>query len=33
LLSIIENSGRMGLPVPDTIKKAVEVLKEKGGNK
>jgi toxin secretion/phage lysis holin len=33
LLSIVENSGRMGLPVPDTIKKAVEVLKEKGGNR
>lgn len=29
LLSIIENAGRIGLPVPDTIKRAVEVLKGK----
>jgi toxin secretion/phage lysis holin len=27
LLSIIENSGRIGLPVPDVLKRAVEVLK------
>lgn len=35
LLSILENAGRTGLPVPDAIKKAVEVLKGKseGGNK
>jgi toxin secretion/phage lysis holin len=30
LLSIIENAGRVGLPVPTPIKKAVEVLKGKG---
>ncbi|MGO0061833.1 phage holin family protein [Brevibacillus fluminis] len=30
LLSIIENAGRIGLPVPDLIKRAVEVLKGKG---
>jgi len=30
LLSIIENSGRAGFPVPETIRKAVEVLKGKG---
>lgn len=29
-LSIIENCGRLGLPVPSVLKKAVEVLKEKG---
>ncbi len=33
LLSIIENSGRMGLPIPETIKQAVEILKGKGGIK
>ena len=30
LLSIIENSGRIGLPVPTVINRAVEVLKGKG---
>lgn len=30
LLSIIENSGRIGLPVPEQIKRAVEVIKTKG---
>jgi toxin secretion/phage lysis holin len=30
LLSIIENAGRVGLPVPTPIQKAVEVLKGKG---
>ncbi|OQP07031.1 holin [Geobacillus sp. 46C-IIa] len=29
LLSIIENAGRIGLPVPEQIKQAVEVLKGK----
>lgn len=29
LLSIIENAGRMGLPVPEQIKQAVEVLQGK----
>ncbi|RAP22835.1 hypothetical protein C2W64_03486 [Brevibacillus laterosporus] len=33
VLSIIENAGRIGLPVPEVIKKAVDVLKEKGGAK
>lgn len=36
LLSIVENAGRMGLPVPEQIKQAVEVLKgrsEKGEDK
>ncbi len=33
LLSILENAGRIGLPVPDVIRKAVEVLKDKGGAK
>ncbi|QDX95648.1 holin [Brevibacillus laterosporus] len=30
VLSIIENAGRIALPVPEVIKKAVDVLKEKG---
>lgn len=30
LLSIIENAGRMNVPIPDVIKKAVEVLKGRG---
>lgn len=29
LLSILENAGRTGLPVPDQIKSAVEILKGK----
>ncbi len=29
LISIIENAGLMGVPIPDVIKKAIEVLKEK----
>lgn len=29
LLSIVENAGRMGLPVPEQIQQAVEVLKGK----
>ncbi|MEK5378055.1 phage holin family protein [Paenibacillus sp. FSL P2-0173] len=32
LLSIIENGGRMGAPIPPVIRQAVEVLKSKGGN-
>ncbi|PPA82533.1 holin [Brevibacillus laterosporus] len=32
-LSIIENTGRIGLPVPEVIKKAVDVLKDRGGAK
>lgn len=30
LVSIIENAGRVGLPIPDVLKRAVEVLKGKG---
>ena len=30
LLSVIENVGRIGLPVPDIIKKAVEILGNRG---
>jgi toxin secretion/phage lysis holin len=33
LLSILENAGRIGLPVPDQIKSAVQVLKGKGEGK
>lgn len=33
LVSILENCGRLGLPVPEVIKQAVEVLKRKGENK
>lgn len=32
-LSITENAGKLGVPIPEPIKKAVEILKEKGGNK
>ncbi|MEC0233747.1 phage holin family protein [Paenibacillus kribbensis] len=32
LLSILENGGRMGAPIPPIIRQAVEVLKSKGGN-
>jgi toxin secretion/phage lysis holin len=31
LLSIIENTSLMGLPYPDSIKKAIEVLQKKAG--
>jgi toxin secretion/phage lysis holin len=30
LLSVIENAGRIGLPIPEQLKQAVEVLKNKG---
>jgi toxin secretion/phage lysis holin len=33
LLSILENTGRMGVAVPDQLKRAIQVLKDKGGNK
>lgn len=33
LLSILENAGRTGLPVPDQIKNTVEVLKGRGEGK
>ncbi len=32
LLSIIENGGKLGAPIPPVIQKAIEVLKGKGGN-
>ncbi|MGG1673334.1 holin family protein [Paenibacillus sp. NRS-1783] len=32
LLSIMENGGRLGAPIPPVIRQAVEVLKGKGGN-
>lgn len=32
LLSITENAGRIGLPVPSPVIKAIEVLKGKGGD-
>ncbi|MFB6473035.1 holin family protein [Paenibacillus glucanolyticus] len=32
LLSIIENGGKLGAPIPPVIQQAVEVLKGKGGN-
>lgn len=30
LLSVIENFGRMGIPLPDVIKRGVAILREKG---
>jgi toxin secretion/phage lysis holin len=33
LLSLIENAGRIGAPIPPILQKAVEVLREKGGAK
>lgn len=33
LLSLLENAGRLGAPVPPILKRAVEVLREKGGDK
>jgi toxin secretion/phage lysis holin len=33
LLSILENAGKTGLPIPDQIKNAVQVLKGKSGGK
>lgn len=33
LLSILENAGRTGLPIPNVIKNAVDVLKGKGESK
>lgn len=33
LLSIIENAGRMGVPVPSVLKHAVEILNSKGEGK
>lgn len=33
LISITENYGRIGLPLPDTIKKMIDILKDKGDSK
>lgn len=33
LLSILENTGRIGVPVPEQLKQAVQVLKGKGDGK
>ena len=33
VLSLIENAGLMGVPIPNVIKKAIDVLKNKGDNK
>lgn len=33
LLSIIENAGRVNLPIPDVIKIAIKILKGKSDNK
>ena len=30
LISITENAGLMGLPLPDAIKKAIDILQSKG---
>lgn len=32
LLSLIENGGKLGAPIPPVIQQAIEVLKGKGGN-
>ncbi|MBB6690621.1 phage holin family protein [Cohnella xylanilytica] len=32
LLSIMENYGRMGLPLPDRLRKAVQILRDRSGN-
>ena len=31
LLSVIENAGRIGVPIPPMLQRAVEVLRNKGG--
>ncbi|PWV99709.1 toxin secretion/phage lysis holin [Paenibacillus cellulosilyticus] len=33
LISITENYGRIGLPLPDSLRQMIEVLKDKGGSK
>lgn len=33
LLSIIENAGLMGVPIPDALKNAIELLRQKGEGK
>jgi toxin secretion/phage lysis holin len=32
VISLTENAGLMGVPIPETIKKAIELLKKKGGD-
>ena len=32
LISIVENAGLMGVPMPDSIEKAIDVLKSRGDN-
>ena len=32
LISVIENAGIMGVPMPTAIKNAIEVLRQKGGD-
>jgi toxin secretion/phage lysis holin len=32
LISITENYGRLGLPLPDQVKKMIQILKNKGGS-
>ncbi|WP_068499786.1 phage holin family protein [Paenibacillus kribbensis] len=33
LLSILENGGRLGVPIPSALRQAIEVLKSKSGEK
>ncbi|MDE6005478.1 MAG: phage holin family protein [Oscillospiraceae bacterium] len=33
LISIIENAGILGVPIPNAVKNAIEILKNKGENK
>jgi toxin secretion/phage lysis holin len=33
LISILENAGRMGVPVPNQLKQAIQILKSKGEGK
>lgn len=32
LISILENAGRMGVPIPPIIQKAIQLLRDKGGD-
>jgi toxin secretion/phage lysis holin len=33
LLSILENAGRIGIPIPEKLKQTIEILKTKEGEK
>lgn len=33
LLSIIENAGRLGIPIPDQIRNAIDIFKKKGSGR